>query len=62
MAERKTCDVCGKPVGATFVDGKVKGVSSWATMCERCFGIVGVGLGTGKGQRFNTQTGQKLAG
>jgi len=48
----KACDLCGKPVTKTFIDGKVRG-SSWACMCRTCWAFNGVGLGTGKGQRYD---------
>lgn len=58
----RKCDLCDKAVGKTYVDGKVKGMSSWATMCERCHAIVGLGIGTGLGQRYDSETGRKIAG
>lgn len=33
------------------VDGKTRS-GPWANMCEPCFALHGVGLGTGLGQRF----------
>lgn len=44
-----TCDVC-KTRPAAY-DGKtVHG--PWAYMCEPCFAALGIGLGTGLGQRL----------
>ena len=44
------CDFCNGSVLAV-VDGKTR-IGPWANMCQRHFDLVGVGLGTGKGQRF----------
>jgi hypothetical protein len=63
------CDLCGTPladpIGAdetrTYVDGRTK-MGPWADMCEPCFTCVGVGLGTGRGQRYNAHTGEKVTG
>ena len=41
------CDMCDSP--NAIYDGKTK-LGSWAYMCNQCFKIWGVGLGTGKGQ------------
>jgi len=57
----KMCDICKHPVGATFVDGKTT-LGPWANMCEDCYKGYGVGLGTGRGQRFETATMKKLEG
>lgn len=47
------CDLCTKvaPVGAEVVDGKTR-MGPWANMCEDCFSLYGIGLGTGRGQRY----------
>jgi len=48
----ENCDLCHKPVGDAFVDGKTK-MGPWANMCYvTCFPKYGVGLGTGKGQHY----------
>ena len=61
----KYCDLCeakfSRIGGGTFEDGKTKR-GPWANMCEHCFNAHGVGLGTGKGQRYNSKTGEKIAG
>jgi len=36
--------------------------SRWAWMCESCFSERGIGLGVGRGQKFDVQTGKKLEG
>ena len=43
-----TCDFCEKVAaydGATMM-------GPWANMCEECFELHGIGLGTGKGQKL----------
>jgi hypothetical protein len=51
MGHKPKCDFCGiDPM--VFVDGKVKGISSWAIMCPDCFNQFGVNLGVGKGQMY----------
>ena len=45
------CDFCGERIVGDFVDGKTKH-GSWAIMCASCHSIIGVGLGTGKGQHY----------
>ena len=45
------CDVCKGKIGTVFVDGRMT-YGSWADMCWNCFRQHGVGLGTGKGQKY----------
>lgn len=54
------CGICGDRLIGTFVDGRMT-TGSWATMCTFCHVKYGVGLGTGKGQLYNT-LGEKLKG
>lgn len=58
------CDICGEyTADGTFVDGKTwHGL--WAIMCETngCFHRHGMGIGPGLGQRYNTDTKEKVAG
>lgn len=49
------CQLCNKPITDAVVDGQVKEVSSWAYMCSECHEKHGVGLGMGKGQRYEKQ-------
>jgi hypothetical protein len=62
------CDVCGKTITSSFVDGIVWVISryTWANVCPECHLRLGKGLGTGLGQMFakNTETNQweKVAG
>lgn len=55
------CDFCDAPLTKVRIDGRTR-YGVWANMCERCHAEVGVGLGTGKGQKFDVETGEKLAG
>jgi hypothetical protein len=45
------CQVCGEPVGDSFVDGVVRG-AGWAYLCPKCHKRCGIGLGPGKGQLY----------
>lgn len=53
------CDLChpSKPAKAAY-DGKTKR-GPWAFMCEPCFVVNGIGLGTGKGQRLIQKRGAR---
>ena len=48
------CDVCDAPIENLFYDAKTR-YRVWACLCQPCFERVGVGLGTGLGQRFEKQ-------
>lgn len=48
-----TCNLCDQPITDTFIDGKTADMGLWAIMCPKCHKIRGIGLGLGKGQRFN---------
>lgn len=48
-----SCDLCRMLIGDTFVDGKTK-MGPWANMCPKCHRSHGVGLGTGKGQKYSS--------
>ena len=45
------CNICQGKIGTVFVDGRMS-QGSWADMCWNCFTQHGVGLGTGKGQKY----------
>ena len=46
-----TCDLCGRSITSAFVDGKTtRGL--WGNMCSICHALHGVGLGVGRGQRY----------
>ena len=56
----KVCDLCHRELIGTFVDAKtIHG--PWVVLCSSCFIDYGVGLGTDKGQLYNTR-GVKLKG
>lgn len=56
------CDICKKPCGDFYIDGRTKH-GPWANMCASCWRLHGVGkLGTGFGQKFDNNTGEKLEG
>ena len=57
------CDICHGPLRklAVFYDGKTT-MGPWAWMCNGCFPRYGVGLGTGKGQEYNSATLEKIRG
>jgi hypothetical protein len=54
------CDICHGDIKDHFVDGKTK-MGPWANMCEKCHRQHGVGLGEGKGQKYD-KTGKKVEG
>ena len=61
-----TCDICEESLDWVgnkrwFVDGRTKR-GPWALMCPRCFEMDGVGLGTGKGQKYDFETKEKIEG
>lgn len=45
------CDLCGRPFDKFFVDGKTR-MGPWGMLCTGCHASHGIGLGTGKGQRY----------
>lgn len=50
------CQLCEAPVNDDFVDGKTR-MGYWTDMCLPCHDFYGVGLGLGKGQRYQRQAG-----
>jgi hypothetical protein len=46
------CDMCERELVNEFVDGRVRGITSWAIMCLGCHVADGVGLGQGMGQHY----------
>ena len=54
------CNLCNAQIFNEFVDGMTKSYSkyrgTWADMCLSCHGVVGVGLGLGKGQLYRRFT------
>ena len=56
------CDFCGEwTAESTFVDGRTV-MGPWAVMCEKCHAQFGVGVGTGKGQRYSADSKKKVEG
>jgi len=49
LNETKYCNFCEN---VARYNGRVKGGTSWAYMCDDHFGYLGVGLGIGKGQKL----------
>lgn len=49
------CDSCGSKIKDMFFDAKTKG-GPWGCLCLSCFTLDGVGLGTGRGQRYQKQS------
>ena len=47
----RKCEICEGNLKGAFVDGKTK-VGFWAIMCLACHKEFGVGLGIGKGQKY----------
>jgi hypothetical protein len=48
------CELCREPIRMTFTDGATRR-GGWALMCPCCFGLYGLGLGTGRGQQYTQQ-------
>ena len=45
------CEHCGKPNQPTMYDARTHG-GGWGWLCPTCFGMIGVGLGIGCGQKY----------
>lgn len=52
-----TCDFCHKEITDTLYDGKTY-FGPWATMCLTCWIENGIGLGTGRGQKYEMHDGK----
>jgi hypothetical protein len=60
MGPRDACDLCGKDISKEpFVDGNTR--RGWGLLCLACHKTHGVGLGTGKGQKYDAD-GVKVVG
>lgn len=57
------CDVCCTQINDVFIDGRTV-YGPWANMCCECHSQIGVGLGTGKGQKYerDNESWVKVAG
>jgi hypothetical protein len=51
-----TCQLTGMTITNQFVDGVVKGGTSWASMTPDAHKHFGCGFGKGLGQRYEKQT------
>lgn len=52
----KKCDICGRPITKTFVDGKTN-FGSWGCLCLPCHADCGISLGLGRGQKYQLKDG-----
>ena len=58
------CDICKCSLTNDdyFIDGRLEYGGQWAIMCVECFNKYGVGLGLGRGQKYDWDTLEKVAG
>lgn len=54
----KECQLCNAAIVKMFIDGRIKGHSSWGYMCLECWQFHGVGFGIGLGQQYELQNGE----
>jgi len=50
----KECDVCQRDLNDVFVDGNTQ-TGLWAILCPNCHSRISIGIGTGRGQRYQCQ-------
>ena len=55
------CELCEKPFEKFFYDARTKW-GQWGLLCLRCVERDGVGLGLGKGQKYDLATLEKVEG
>ena len=55
------CDICKEPFTTTFIDANTR-TGQWCKLCPLCHKVIGVGLGTGRGQLYDLKTLEKLEG
>jgi hypothetical protein len=55
------CQLCSNPLKKQFVDGKTQ-MGPWGIMCVSCHKRRGCGLGTGRGQKYDLVTLEKIEG
>lgn len=53
------CNVCSKYCSTTLYDAKTI-YGHWATLCEDCFKLCGMRLGTGFGQKYKRNSEGRL--
>lgn len=61
----EVCELCKKAwTGNVFFDACIRagGRTIWGLVCAACHMQYGFGLGTGKGQKYDLTTKEKLAG
>lgn len=56
------CQLCERYLKNAFIDGKLVFGTSWAIMCTGCHSFHGVGLGAGRGQKYDLKTLEKIEG
>ena len=57
----KLCQLCKRPLKVAWIDGKTS-FGPWAHMCVACHSAEGGKLGTGKGQKYDLATREKIEG
>ncbi len=55
------CQLCDSTLEDVFYDARTQS-GRWGILCQMCFNEVGTGLGTGKGQKYDHKTLEKLGG
>ncbi|KKL72817.1 hypothetical protein LCGC14_2081130 [marine sediment metagenome] len=55
------CQLCDQYLKDIFIDGKTSR-GPWVIMCAGCHSMEGVGLGIGKGQKYDLTTLEKMKG
>jgi hypothetical protein len=55
------CDLCHVPLTTEFIDGATA-FGPWAIMCPACHRDQARGLGTGRGQKYDLKTLEKIDG
>lgn len=53
------CDLCKAEITTCFIDGKTA-MGPWGILCPECHAEHGIGLGTGRGQRYERE-GERFA-
>jgi hypothetical protein len=56
------CAICQRELKQQFVDGVVAQSGFWAIMCAVCHSRFGMGLGIGRGQRYDLTSLRKVDG
>ena len=56
------CQLCGRKLAQQFVDGRLRTTGQWAIVCPTCYHTHGSGFGLGRGQRYDLNTLEKVAG